>query len=491
MARIAVGGWQHETNTFATYKADYTAFERADEWPPLCAGQSLFDHVDGVHLPITGAIEELKCEGHDLVPLLWCSATPCSYVTRHAFETISNQFLNFLQEAMPLDGIYFDLHGAMVCEHFEDGEGEFLRRVRAQVGDDIPIAVSLDLHGNVTPLMVQHATVLDVFRTYPHIDMGETGARVAQALSRVLRTGHKPYAAYRQVDFMIPLNAGCSLIEPCNTIYRELPEVLGSDVFSASFACGFHLSDIRDVGPSVVAYGDSLEAVNQAAEQLLHSVQSREKVFYEKIWATDEGVARALSLVEGGAKTVVIADTQDNPGGGGSGDTTGILQALIAQGARDAVFGALSDPDTVAQAKATGIGGGFTASLGGKSGLPGQEPYICECKVLRLNDGYFTATGPMYFGANMSVGDCALLEIAGVEVVVTSSPVQTADQAIFRHLGIEPAAKKVVALKSSVHFRNDFTELATDILVVAAPGAVFADPSVLNYKRKRSNIRIL
>ena len=491
MARIAIGGWQHETNTFATFKADYRAFERADEWPPLCIGQSMFPHVDGVHLPVTGAIEQLRGEGHDLVPLLWCSATPCSYVTQHAFETISDHFMRALEQAMPLDGIYLDLHGAMVCEHFEDGEGEFLRRVRELVGDAIPIVVSLDLHGNVTPSMVRHATVLDVFRTYPHIDMGETGARAARTLSQILRTGSKPYGAFRQVDFVIPLNSGCTLIEPCDTIYRELPAAIDSHVLSASFACGFHLSDIHDVGPSVMAYADSPEAANQAVEQLLHSVQSREEIFYEKIWVTDEGVARAISLVAGGAATVVIADTQDNPGGGGSGDTTGILQALIAQGAKEAVFGALSDPDTVAKAKGAGIGGSFAASLGGKSGLPGQQPYVCECKVLELNDGYFTATGPMYRGANMSVGDCALLEIAGVQVVLTSNPVQTADQSIFRHLGIEPASKKIVALKSSVHFRNDFTDLTSEILIVAAPGAVFADPSVLDYQRKRPDIRIL
>ncbi len=491
MARIGIGGWQHETNTFATIKAEYADFERADEWPGLSIGDALFENTAGVHLPVTGAIERLKYKHHDLVPLLWCAATPCAHVSEDAFEQIASQFLDLIAQALPLDGIYLDLHGAMVCEHLEDGEGEFLSRIRSVVGDEIPIVVSLDLHANVTPLMVRHATAMDIFRTYPHIDMGETGARAADLLDHLIASGTTLFSAFRQVDFIIALNCGCSLIEPCNSIYNSLQGYIGSDVQSVSFACGFHLSDIYDVGPAVLAYATTQRAADTIADRIIDLVQGKEATFYQKIWPVKQGVAEAIKHSDKSAGTVVIADTQDNPGGGGAGDTTGILQALIQAGATNAVFGALSDPETVSLATAAGIGVRFDALLGGKSGQAGQKPYPCQCTVLALADGNFIATGPMYKGAHMTLGPCALVETGGVKVVLVSKPVQAADQSIFRHLGVEPANTSIIALKSSVHFRNDFSGLGSAILLLAAPGTVVADPAELIYKNKRKSIRIL
>ena len=230
MAKIAVGGWQHETNTFAPIKADYHAFERGDEWPPLARGESMFEAVRGVHLPINGAIDALTGQGHVLAPLLWCSATPCAHVTRHAFETIMSMLLDELHSVLPVDGVYLDLHGAMVCEHLQDGEGEILRRVRQSVGWDVPVAVSLDLHANVTQQIVDQSTVIDIFRTYPHIDMGETGARTARHLDTILRSGEDWKKSYRQVEFLIPLNWGCTLIEPAKSLYGYLPSLISKEV---------------------------------------------------------------------------------------------------------------------------------------------------------------------------------------------------------------------------------------------------------------------
>ncbi len=491
MARIAVGGWQHETNTFATIKADYAAFQRADEWPPLATGMDLLRQVHGVHLPITGALAQLDRGNHEIVPLLWCSATPSAHVTENAYERIAAMLIEAIRGALPLDGLYLDLHGAMVCEHLEDGEGELLRRVREVVGRDLPIAVSLDLHANITPEMVKHADVLDVFRTYPHVDMGETGARAAMMLGRIIAEGTKLHAAYRQTAFLIALNWGCTDNEPCRSIYRRIPEVIAGDVLSASFASGFHLSDIYHVGPAVVAYARTPEAAARAADDIAGLVESLEGRFGEKIWTAADGVAQALKMQRNGAGTVVLADTQDNPGGGGSGDTTGLLEALVAGGAAGAVLGVLSDPAAAAAAAAAGVGAEIEIALGGRSGLPGQSPYHCRLMVLSLADGNFTATGPMYRGARMVLGRCALLETRGVRVIVSSKPIQAADQSIFRHLGIEPADEPILALKSSVHFRNDFADLADAILVVEAPGAVHADPAKLCYRHKREGVRLL
>ena len=207
--RIAVGGFQHETNTFAPEQATFERFERADGWPGLARGNALFDTVDGVHIPITGAIDGLRADGHDLVPLLWCSAVPCAQVTEDAFERIAAMIVEDLRAAMPVDGLYLDLHGAMVCTHVEDGEGELLRRIRDAVGPALPIAVSLDLHANVTEEMVALADLIEIYRTYPHVDMGETGKRAAHGLvsqsNRCSRAGGTPQLLSLRQSVLAPI----------------------------------------------------------------------------------------------------------------------------------------------------------------------------------------------------------------------------------------------------------------------------------------------
>lgn len=488
--RIAVGGFQHETNTFAPIRADFDAFARADEWPPLSRGAELFDNVAGVHLPLTGALDAITSAGHTPVPLLWCAAGPSAHVTRDAFERIAAMLLEDLGRMLPVDGIYLDLHGAMVSEHVDDGEGELLKRIRERVGPDLPIAASLDLHANITERMVRHATVLDAYRTYPHVDMGATGARTAHHLCHRLESGEQWFKAFARPDFLIPINWGCTLHEPARGLYGMLTGLIRGDVRALSLACGFPLSDIRDVGPAIVSYGSSQAAANDAARALLHAVAGCEADFHGEILLPAEAVRRARDRLPLAHGPVVLADTQDNPGGGGPGDTTGLLRALIDQGAEGAVLGLLWDPAAAAAAHAAGEGAAIRLALGEKSGLPGHRPLDAEYRVLRLGDGNFTATGPMYRGAHMQLGPMALLETAGVRVLVTSKSAQAADRSMFRHLGVEPAGESIVCVKSSVHFRNDFQDIADTIVLVAAPGPVYADPGALRFRNIRPGVRL-
>lgn len=434
MARIALGGWQHETNTFAPAKADFAAFERTDEWPGLVRGEALLDAVGGVHLPITGALEYLHERQHQLHPLLWCSATPSAHVTEEAFERICAMLLEALHDALPVDGVFLDLHGAMVCEHIEDGEGEILARVRSLIGPDVPLVASLDLHANVTPAMAEHADALDIFRTYPHIDMGRTGARAAQHLHTFVQSGERWQKALLRPDFLIPLNWGCTLVEPAKGLYELLPTLVRDAVRAASFACGFPLSDIAEVGPGVLAYGVTPEAAQTGAAALLAAVEQREADFGGRLYMPEEAVQAALDVVAQRGGPVVLADSQDNPGGGGPGDTTGLLRALVDAGASGAVFGVVSDAEAAARAHTAGVGCEIDLVLGEKAGLVGHTPFEARFKVLALGDGRFTATGPMYKGAHMELGAMALLQVAGVRVLVASKAVQTADQSILTQL---------------------------------------------------------
>ncbi|MGH7292102.1 MAG: MlrC C-terminal domain-containing protein, partial [Myxococcota bacterium] len=220
-----------------------------------------------------------------------------------------------------------------------------------------------------------------------------------------------------------------------------------------------------------------------------HTVHDAEREFALDLLAPDEAVARAAQRGEPGAP-VVLADTQDNPGAGGNGDTTGLLAALLKRDPRDAVLGLLIDRASAKQAHEVGLGHSAPFRLGESSGVPGHAPLEGEFKVTALGDGQFTCTGPFFAGFRMNLGPMAVLQRGNVRVVLASKKVQAADQEMFRHVGIEPKQQRILALKSSVHFRADFQPIAKEVLVVVAPGPAKADPTMFKWTRLRPGLRL-
>jgi microcystin degradation protein MlrC len=489
--RIAVAGFHHETNTFAPTRARYEDFVVADAWPGLTRGEAMFDAVRGANLPVAGFIEAAAAAGHAVVPLLWCAASPSAEVEETAYEQIVAEILERLTGAGPVDAIFLDLHGAMVTTHLEDGEGELLRRLRLKVGKNLPIVVSLDFHANVTDAMVAHSTALVGYRTYPHIDMAETGARAMGILAHVLGGGVL-HAASRKLPYLIPLNWQCTLTEPAAGLFRGLDaqEKAGNAIVSLSLLPGFPPADIRECGPMVLAYATTPEAAEAAATELERSLSSAEGDFAGRLYAPDEAVAEAMRLSALATKPVVIADTQDNPGAGANGDTVGMLEALYTADAKDAVFGLLCDPSAADAAHRVGAGREADFAIGAISGLRGHHPFEGRFFVEAVGDGHITGTGPFYRGTHMQLGAMACLRIGGIRVVVTSRKQQAADQAMFRHVGVDPGAQKILVLKSSVHFRADFEPISSHVLVAAAPGPNEADHRKLKYRRLRPGVRL-
>ena len=197
MARIAVGGFQHETNCFVPKRTDFAYFAAHRDRPPLVRGQEVFDWLADTSIGLSGFMADMA-DQHTLVPLLWTSGGAGGYVTRDAFERIAGELIGGLSREMPVDAIYLDLHGAMVTEDFEDAEGELLRRVRAAVGRELPLVISLDYHANVTPAMVEYCDGMAAYLTYPHIDRPETGQRAAKLLSTILERGRPCGRALRK-----------------------------------------------------------------------------------------------------------------------------------------------------------------------------------------------------------------------------------------------------------------------------------------------------
>jgi microcystin degradation protein MlrC len=490
MTRIAVGGFLHETNTFAPTKATYDAFVHGGGWPRMETGANVLKTLRRINVGLAGFIEAAEAERWELVPTIFTAATPCAHVTVDAFERIARVLVDGIAAAGKLDAVYLDLHGAMVSEHLDDGEGEILARVRKVIGRDLPLVVSLDLHANVTPEMVEHADALVAYRTYPHVDMADTGRACARHLKLLLETRQRFAKAFRQLPFLIPISWQCTKDQPTKGIYEKLAALESAAVPTLSFAPGFPAADFEHCCPSIFAYGQTQAAADAAADAIAALVERHEDDFDGKIYSPDEGVLHAMELAKSAKRPIVIADTQDNPGAGGDSDTTGMLRALVRNKAQRAATGVIFDPESAKAAHAAGVGATVTLALGGKSGIPGDAPYKETFVVEKLSDGNFIAPGPYFGGRVMEMGPSACLRIGDVRAVVASNKAQLADQAMYRYVGIEPIEQKILVNKSSVHFRADFEPIAETLLICAAPGAMPADTADLPWTRLRPGIRI-
>ena len=490
--RIAIAGFQHETNTFAPGSTGMAEFRMADSWPELLCGRDVIKQTRWMNLPIAGAVTAAEANGEiELIPILWCAAEPGGPVTDEAFDRISGMILDGLAKAGPLSAIYLDLHGAMVTESFDDGEGELLSRIRRKTGPSLPIGVSLDLHANISAHLVEQASVITIYRTYPHLDMARTGARCVDQLLEILN-GRERKAAFRQVPFLVPLHAQNTGAEPCRTLYHLLDRLPSSQDEFIDLAMGFTASDISDCGPSLVAYATTHERAEVLADTLFDRICASEGAFDTKLLTATEAVQAAKTMA--GTGPVIIADVQDNAGAGGSSDTTGLLRALIDCEADGALLGVMRDARIAAMAHEAGPGAVIQGGLGGKSGLEQDAPFEGRFRVLSLSEGHIVYTGEMYGGGIAEVGPSCLLsveDVAGdIQIVVSSERTQCLDRAFFTHFGREPAKCSIVCVKSTVHFRADFEPGSRAVLNAAAPGWFSCQLENLPYGKLRNGLRL-
>jgi microcystin degradation protein MlrC len=491
--RIAVGGFLHESHSFAPRPATFDDFLHPGGFPGLVQGAALLPTLRANANAIGGAIAFAEAAGATLAPLAWCIANPSGPVDDAAFERIAALICANLSEALmqaPLDGVYLDLHGAALADSFPDAEAELLRRVRAIVGP-VPITTSLDPHANLTAEMADRSDALAPYLTYPHVDMPAAGARAMRLLLARIARGAPFSKAFRQIDFWMPITSQCTLNPPMLPVMQAREAIIArTGAIDLAWCFGFPYADFPGCGAALCAYAETQAAADAAADAMVAELNAREPSFALPIPDAAAAVTEAMALARAGglAGPVIIADTQDNPGGGGHGDTTGLLAELIRQGAQGAVVCLINDKDSAAACHAAGEGAAIALSLGGKSD---GAPLPIAARVLRLADGTFTLTGPMSAGNTAVLGPTALIEAApGIRVVVVSRKMQAYDQAILRHVGIEPAATPILALKSSVHFRADFAPIARAILIAAAPGPVVADPATLTFHNLRPNLRL-
>ncbi len=489
--RVAVAGFIHETNTFSPHTATLSRFLEADGWPPLLTRDDLDGGLGNANIAAAGFLRAARSDGADIVPVLWCSAVPSGPVTAEAYESIVGQILDGLRAAGPVDAVYLDLHGAMVTEQARDGDGATLAAVRAEVGASTAVVASLDLHANVSDAMVEASDVLVAFRSYPHLDMAETGQRTYRVLKSVLpavRNGRPPAKVLERGPFLVPLVSQCTEVDPVRRLYADLAgheAGAPAPVYTMSLAMGFPPADTWETGPVVLSYADTERAAAAATARVLRQLTAAEPYLALPLYSPRAAITKAIRVADASGGLVVVADTRDNPGAGGAGDTTGLLSAAVDTGQDGLGVGVLADPDTVAQAAAAGVGSRISVRLGGRSD---GQPYVGDARVTALGDGRFPATGPMFAGSTMDLGPMAGLQCGRVAVAVASRRMQAADRSMFRHVGIDPDSLRVVVVKSSVHFRADFHH-AKAVVMADAPGLNPVNHDLLAYQHLRSSVR--
>ena len=480
----------HETNTFAVTPTrladfDFAGAPAADASPEQI--RSRFRGTRTVHGGYLAAAEEL---GFALEPLLWAFATPSGVVEPAAYEELAGVLLERLsrrRRQAGCRGVLLDLHGAMVSEHLEDVEGDLIERTRAVLGAGVPLVVTIDLHANVSGRMATHADAIIGFEEYPHVDAFERGMQAGRLIHAAAAGTVRPRLAYVQLPLVTMPPKQCTLIPPAGDLLRRAQDTARQPgVLDASIAYGFPFADIRDAGTSVLVTADGSAALAaEHAARLARAVWQRRQEFDADLTPVAEAIRFAREQATG---LVVLADGSDNPGGGGPCDGTVVLRELLAAGVEDAVVAVIADPEAVAAAVEAGVGETIEVRLGGKTDRRHGDPVALRAVVRLLSDGRFVTRSRMGAGGVTEMGRTAVLQCRGVRVVVTERRVQPLDAELLRSVGIEPRAQRLVALKSAVHFRSTYQQIAERIFDLDTPGVHRPDFAAYRYRRLRPGV---
>lgn len=459
--RIVTGGINHETSTFTPVKTTWRSYEERFGY---LKGQAMLDKFRRTNTPIGGFIEGAAAHGFDLVPTVFAHAYPSAPTPRPIFDVILGDLLDGIARAGRIDGVLLELHGAMVAEGIDDAEGHILAAVRHLVGPTTPIVAQLDIHSNMSPRMVELADVLIGRETYPEIDMAERGRECADVMVRIVREGLRPMMALHQ----IPMTWGMNQVtahSPMRDAIAELHRIEAQPgVVCGSISTGFRLSDVPDMGASVFIVTDNdLALAQRYADELGRWIYERRALWHSPLLSTRE----ALALYRDGPFPVVLADRDDNTGGGAPGDSTGQLRAFIEAGLEDACILYIVDPEAVRQAAAAGVGATLALDVGGKSHPWQGEPVRMTAKVMALSDGAFRYDGPRFAGLDGDMGPSAYIKQGGIHVVLVTMRSQPTDTAFARSLGLDLPHMRYIGVKSAAHFRAAFEPWAGVIGVVA------------------------
>lgn len=474
--KIVIAEVMHETNTFSNVPTTRDLFELW-EW---ARGEEIVSAHRGVRDFLGGMVDAAEERGIEVVGAFAASAYPAGTITRETYEALRDELLSGIAAAGDADAICLSLHGAGVAEGIDDLEGALLEAVRQQVGYEIPLVVTLDLHGNITDQMIAEADILLGVHLYPHTDCYERGKEAVELAEKMVKGTLVPRMYRAKLPLIVPTSTtNISPAKDINEVCYQWEQKPG--VVDCAFFHGFPYTDIPELGVTVVAVTNNDEKLaQQAAEDVARVIWEKREEFSLDILSPQEGLELAKAAT---AYPVVINETSDNPGGGTPGDGTYLLRAMLEADLEDACFGFIYDPEVAALAHDKGVGSTIQVRLGGKTDQLHGAPIELTAYVKALTDGSFITSSPMGKGSPVHLGKSVRLQANGVDILVCSVKTQVLDEQIFLLHGIDVTKYKIVSLKSSQHFRASFEPIAAQIITVDSPGLTTLQFTSFDYKR--------
>ena len=486
--RVVIARLNHETNTFSPLPTPFAAFGAGDPRGPAF-GADAWAAGKGSATAMGAFIDLAERRGCEIVAPLFAMANPSGPVAAAAYRAMREAIVEAV--AGGCDAIMLDLHGAMVVEDCDDGEGDLLQRVRA-VAPTTPLAVALDLHGNVSDKMVRHADIIVGFKTYPHVDMYDTGAHAGRLLFEMLDGRIRPVTSIARPGVLAQTmrqNTGIPGAMRDGVEFARALERKGA--LAATVFGGFYLADIADAGMSVVvvADGDPAQAARWAEDSSARLYERRTELVFRQS-PLPGSIERAKAVQHG---LTLLIDHGDNCMSGGTCDTMDVLAECLRQGLDGIAAGPICDPQAVAQLCAAGAGATATVDLGNKVpmpaiGLAAPRPLRLTGRVRTIGNGEYTIRGPVYTGTRCYMGRTVLFDTGAAEIVVTEQTQEPWDLGVFTCIGLDPGRKRYLILKSRMYYRPVFAPLADTIIECASTGVCSSDFSLFRYRKVRRPI---
>jgi microcystin degradation protein MlrC len=484
--RLVIAMMKHETNTFSPIRTDWQRFL---DWGAYF-GDEARRAYQGTGMPMAAYLDLAAGIGAEIVTPIAAEAMPSGKVTEDAYERMSNAILEAV--AKGCDAAMLDLHGAMVTETTADGEGTLLERIRA-ISPGLPIAVTCDLHANLSDKMVRNCTALIGYKTYPHVDMYAVGKQVGEILLRAIDGKIRPVMAWGGSPLLAQTLRMGTDDEPMKGLIAMARDAEADGLLAATLFGGFPLADTAAAGLSAICIADGDASVaRRTTERLLAAAWASRDDFLYRREPLETAVARAKIAAEGASGPVLLLDHADNTGSGGTQDVMTVIREVLRQGLDDVAVGAVYDPAAVAAMEKAGVGATVTLQLGGHTDMPSiglvGAPLEVTGRIRALSDGEWIVRGPMYSGVKVKMGPSAVLDTGKVAIVIVSRHHEPWDQGVFTSLGIDPKAKRFLVLKSRIHYRAGFAPIAAATVTCDGDGVTTSNNDLLRFAAVRRPI---
>jgi microcystin degradation protein MlrC len=481
--RLVIAMMKHETNTFSPIRTDWQRFL---DWGAHL-GEDARRAYEGTGMPMAAYLDLAKSIGAEIVTPVAAEAMPSGPVTEDAYERMSGAILDAV--AKGCDAAMLDLHGAMVAETTPDGEGTLLERIRA-VAPGLPIAVTCDLHANLSDKMVQNCTALIGYKTYPHVDMYAVGKQVGEILLGAIDGKIRPVMTWGSRPLLAQTLRMGTDDEPMKSLIAMARDAEAHGLLAATVFGGFPLADTHAAGLSAICIADGDAAAARAATQaLLDAGWARRDDFLYRHETLGHAMARAKAVAADAAGPILLLDHADNVGSGGTQDVMTVIAEVIRQGLDGVAVAAVCDPAAVAAMQKAGVGATVTLALGGRTDMPSiglaGAPLTVTGRVRALTDGEWIVRGPMYTGVKVQMGPSAVLDTGKVEIVIVSRHHEPWDQGVFTSLGIDPKTKRFLLLKSRIHYRAGFAPIAAATITCDGDGVTTSNNDLLRFSKVR------